>query len=176
MRHFWGFAILSPGRKWMLIHKCNRICKISLLTRSADNQHFQNLTRPTAKQTTFIWRFSLNWKSAIINPVHYSKQITKGCISYQKISLPPEAMLQEPYLRGKNQGSTYWDRRHSIPRYWNIWMLDNITTQPYLTKGQEPLELLMVFNPDPSQLSLKFLKETSLFRIYHKTFQKICII
>ena len=45
-----------------------------------------------------------------------------------------------------------------------------------LYKGQEPLELLMVFNPDPSQLSLKFLKETSLFRIYHKTFQKICII
>ena len=25
-----------------------------------------------------------------------------------------------------------------------------------LYKGQEPLELLMVFNPDPSQLSLKF--------------------
>ena len=45
-----------------------------------------------------------------------------------------------------------------------------------LYKGQEPLELLMVFNPDPSQLSLKYLKETSLFRIYHKTFQKICII
>ena len=36
-----------------------------------------------------------------------------------------------------------------------------------LYKGQEPLELLMVFNPDPSQLSLKYLKETSLFRIYH---------
>ena len=121
-------------------------------------------------------KISCHPKSAIFNPVHYSKQITKGCISYQKISLPPEAMLQEPYLRGKNQGSTYWDRRHSIPRYWNIWMLDNITTQPYLTKGQEPLELLMVFNPDPSQLSLKYLKETSLSRIYHKTFQKICII
>ena len=45
-----------------------------------------------------------------------------------------------------------------------------------LYEGQEPLELLMVFNPDPSQLSLKNLKETSLFRIYHKTFQKICII
>ena len=28
-----------------------------------------------------------------------------------------------------------------------------------LYKGQEPLELLMVFNPDPSQLSLKNLKE-----------------
>ena len=25
-----------------------------------------------------------------------------------------------------------------------------------LYKGQEPLELLMVFNPDPSQLSLNF--------------------
>ena len=25
---------------------------------------------------------------------------------------------------------------------------------PYLTKGGEPLELSMVFNPDPSQLSL----------------------
>ena len=45
-----------------------------------------------------------------------------------------------------------------------------------LYKGQEPLELLMVFNPDPSQLSLKFLKETSLFRIYHKTFQKTLIL
>ena len=36
-----------------------------------------------------------------------------------------------------------------------------------LYKGQEPLELLMVFNPDPSQLSLKYLKETSLFRILY---------
>ena len=41
-----------------------------------------------------------------------------------------------------------------------------------LYKGQEPLELLMVFNPDPSQLSLKYLKETSIFRIYHKTFKR----
>ena len=45
-----------------------------------------------------------------------------------------------------------------------------------LYKGQEPLELLIVFIPDPSQLPLKFLKETSLFRIYHQTFQKICTI
>ena len=30
-----------------------------------------------------------------------------------------------------------------------------------LYKGQEPLELFMVFNPDPSQLSLKILIETS---------------
>ena len=35
-----------------------------------------------------------------------------------------------------------------------IWKLDNITTQPYFTEGWEPLELSLVFNPDPSQLSL----------------------
>ena len=35
-----------------------------------------------------------------------------------------------------------------------VWKLDNITTQPHFTKGWEPLELSMVFNPDPSQLSL----------------------
>ena len=57
-----------------------------------------------------------------------------------------------------------------------LWKLDNITTQPSLCKKQEPLELSMVLNPDPSQLSLQFLKETSLFRIYHKTSQKLCII
>ena len=34
----------------------------------------------------------------------------------------------------------------------------------------------MVFNPDPSQLSLYFLFETSLFRIDHKFLQKSCII
>ena len=36
----------------------------------------------------------------------------------------------------------------------SVYELDNITTQPNLNKGQEPLELSMVFNPDPSQLSL----------------------
>ena len=35
-----------------------------------------------------------------------------------------------------------------------LWKLDNITTQPYFDKGWEPLELSLVFNPDPSQLSL----------------------
>ena len=66
-----------------------------------------------------------------------------------------------------------------VPRFRNWISLFMKVGQHYystLYKGQEPLELLMVFNPDPSQLSLKYLKETSLFRIYHKTFQKICII
>ena len=37
----------------------------------------------------------------------------------------------------------------------NLWKLDNTTTaQDHYTKGWEPLELSMVFNPDPSQLSL----------------------
>ena len=44
-----------------------------------------------------------------------------------------------------------------------------------LYKGQEPLELLMVFNPDPSQLSLKYLKETSLSKICMYMFIKIII-
>ena len=40
------------------------------------------------------------------------------------------------------------------PEFSDVWKLDNITTQPYFTKGWEPLELSLVFNPDPSQLSL----------------------
>ena len=39
-------------------------------------------------------------------------------------------------------------------RHKKLWKLDNITIQPYFTKGWEPLELSLVFNPDPSQLSL----------------------
>ena len=57
-----------------------------------------------------------------------------------------------------------------------LWKLGNITTQPHFTKGWEPLELSMVFNPDPSQLSFKSLKKYSLFRNYHKTCQKLCNI
>ena len=60
--------------------------------------------------------------------------------------------------------------------YLTVWKLDNITTQTHLTKGWEPLELSMVFNPDPSQLSFKSLKKYSLFRNYHKTGQKLCNI
>ena len=42
-----------------------------------------------------------------------------------------------------------------------------------LYKGQEPLELLMVFNPDPSQLSLKFLKKIFPFQNLSQDFSKV---
>jgi len=31
--------------------------------------------------------------------------------------------LENHTLRGKNRGTTNWDRRHSLPRYWYLWKL-----------------------------------------------------
>ena len=41
-----------------------------------------------------------------------------------------------------------------------------------LYKGQEPLELLMVFNPDPSQLSLKFRKKLPFSEFITRLFKR----
>ena len=67
--------------------------------------------------------------SVVFHSNCYKWQITSGWTSYQKISYFRGNVVKNHTLRGKNRGSTLQDRRHSIPRHWIIWKLDNITTQ-----------------------------------------------
>ena len=77
--------------------------------------------------------------SVVFHSNCYKWQITSGWTSYQKISYFRGNVVKNHTLRGKNRGSTLRDRRHSIPRYWILWKLDNITTQQYLKKKDKSL-------------------------------------
>ena len=56
-----------------------------------------------------------------------------------------------------------------LKKYWLIYeSWTTLLLNPYFTKGWEPLQLSMVFNPDPSQLSLILSK--SYLSLYYRTF------
>ena len=58
----------------------------------------------------------------------------------------------------------------------DVWKLNNITSRPITNyKGWEPLEFSMVFNPDPSQLSL-LKKRLTIFYIVITNLAKKCVL
>ena len=69
--------------------------------------------------------------------------------------LPKATLLENHALRGRNRESST-RRPPEIPYQGTDIYEKGTTLLPLQNQGRESLELLLVFNPDPSQLSLTY--------------------